>query len=143
MPDSFANQFMVAVIESPLHPLVGTRLAVVRVEGRRTGRIYATPINVDREGDGWMATSLKSRTWWRNLRNGQRARLTVGGKRITVEAVVEEGSGPVEAGLLVYFGRHPTEYRHFGIRVGADGRPLDEDVRRVAAERVIIRLKPT
>lgn len=143
MPGKLVNRFLIGIIESPLHPLVGPRLAVIRVVGRRTGRTYATPINIDREGDGWMVTSLRSRTWWRNLRDGHQAKLTLAGRGYSVEGSLVEESEAVKAGLAAYFRRHPRECRYYGVRLGADGRPLDEDVRRVAAERVIIRLRPT
>lgn len=142
MPGKLINRLLIGVIESPLYPLVGTRFAVIRVEGRKTGRTYATPINVDRLGDGWMATSLKTRTWWRNLRDGKHARLTVGGKRFTVVGEVDEETGAVRAALIAYFGRHPKESRYYGVRAGANGRVLEADVERVAAGRVVIHLRP-
>ncbi len=143
MPSKYVNRFLIGIIESPLHPLVGPRLAVIRVVGRKTGRTYATPINIDREGDVWEVTSLRSRTWWRNLRDAHQAKLTLTGRVYMVEgSVVEEGEA-VKAGLAAYFERHPRECRYYGVGMGADGRALDEDVRRVADERVIIRLTPT
>lgn len=55
--------------------------------------------------------------------------------------MVEE-SEAVNAGLTADFERHPKECRYYGVRMDSDGRPLDEDVRRVADERVIIGLRP-
>ena len=143
MPSRFSNQIMMGLIESRLHPLIGTRLAVIRVVGRRTGKTYATPINVDREGDGWMFTSLKSRTWWRNLGGEEEAELRLAGKSYTVKGRVVDGYEAVKEGLAAYFERHPKECRYFGVRIGADGRPLGEDLEHAAADRVIVRLRPT
>lgn len=38
MPSKFVNRVLICIIESPLHPLAGPTLAVIRVVGRRTGR---------------------------------------------------------------------------------------------------------
>jgi hypothetical protein len=77
MPDSIGNAFMKAILNSPLHSLLGDRFAVVTVEGRKTGKQYATPINVTRDGSVFTATGLKNKTWWRNLRGGRSASLHV------------------------------------------------------------------
>lgn len=44
-PNAIGNFFIKAIVNSPLHLLVGKSLAVVTAEGRRTGRRYSTPIN--------------------------------------------------------------------------------------------------
>lgn len=140
MPGQFANRVVRALVESPLHSLMGDRLGVIQVVGRVTGRTYATPVNVDREGPGWMVTSLRERTWWRNLRAGAHAKLRLAGRTCAVQASVEERPEAVLEGLTAYFGRHPREARYFGVRLDAAGRPAREDLERAAAKRVIIRL---
>lgn len=140
MPGRFANRVVRALVESPLHGLMGDRLGVIHVAGRATGRTYATPVNVDREGPGWMVTSLRERTWWRNLRSGAPAKLRIAGRTRAVQASVEERPEAVLEALTAYFGRRPKEARYFGVRLDAAGRPAREDVERAAAKRVIIRL---
>ena len=142
MPGAIGNLFMTAIVNSPLHPLLGSHIAVITVEGRKTGKRYSTPVNVVKDGDGFIATSLRSRSWWRNLRGGRTARLRVSGKRYTVRGEVLEGQNEVVDGLTRYFQRHPGYAKYFGVRLAADGQPIREDVERAADERVIIHLCP-
>jgi hypothetical protein len=80
MPSSIGNFFIKAIVNSPLHPLLGDRFAVITVDGRKTGKQYSSPINVTRDDGMFTATSLRNRTWWRNLRGGRLAKLRVSGQ---------------------------------------------------------------
>ncbi len=141
MPRGLGNRIVRALLESPFHTLVGDRLAVIHVVGRMSGKAYATPVNVDRVENGWVITSLRARTWWRNLRGGRLAELRVGGKSFAVQGTTVEEPGEVAQELADFFGRHPNDARYFGVKIGTGGRPDRDSLERVAAERVVIRLR--
>jgi len=140
MPGPIGNFFMKAIVNSPLHPLLGSNIAVITVEGRKSGKRYATPVNTVRDGDTFTVVSLRSRTWWRNLRGERLATLRASGKQYSVRGEVIENRDEVVAGLAQHFRQHPDYARFFGVRLAADGRPMQEDLERVADERVLIRL---
>jgi hypothetical protein len=142
MPSALSNFFVSTIIRSPLHAMVGPGMALIRVRGRKSGREIVTPINVVAEGDGFTATSLRRRTWWRNLRGGAAAELRVGGRQQAVQGEVVEDQAAVIAGFGRYFDAHPKLARFFGVRPGADGGLARQDLERLAAERVIIHLRP-
>lgn len=139
MPDSISNAFMKALLNSPLHSLLGDRFALVTVEGRKTGKRYATPINVTKDGDIFTATSLRNRTWWRNLRGGRSASLHVSGETLPVGGEVIEEQERVAGELTRLFQLHPGDVRFFGVRLLPDGAPSSDGLRRAAGERVIVR----
>ncbi|HET7089691.1 MAG TPA: nitroreductase/quinone reductase family protein [Anaerolineae bacterium] len=140
MPGAIGNFFMKAIISSPLHPLLGANFAVVTVEGRKTGRLYSTPVNAVKDGDIFTVVSLRSRSWWRNLRGGRPARLRASGKQYSVRGEVLESHGEVVDGLAHFLQRHPGYAKYYGVRLASDGRPMQDDLERVADERVLIRL---
>lgn len=142
MPNTIGNFFVKSIVSSPLHPVLGRGLAVITVHGRKTGRAIATPINVTPDADGFMATSLRSRNWWRNLRGGVVAELRVDGRRQRVCGEVVEGHQAVAAGFAHYFDAHPNLARYFGVTLGPERRPARESLERLAEERVIIHLRP-
>ncbi len=142
MPDPISNFFIKTILNSPLHPMLGSGLAAITVAGRKTGKLVTTPINVVKEGGRFTVMSLKSRSWWRNLRGGQVAQLRVSGQPYSVRGEVVEGHAEVVDGLTGYFQRHPGYAKYFGVRLAADGQPIREDVERAADERVIIHLCP-
>ena len=141
MPGPIGNFFMKAIINSPLHPLLGANFAVITVEGRKTGRLYSTPVNAVRDGDIFTVVSLRSRSWWRNLRRGRPAKLRVSGKRYPVRGEVIEKHDEVVDGLAHFLQRHPGYAKYYGVRLASDGRPMQDDLERVADERVLIRLR--
>jgi deazaflavin-dependent oxidoreductase (nitroreductase family) len=142
MPSALGNFFVKAIATSPLHRMLGEGLGVITVEGRKTGRLYSTPINVTKENEGFTVTSLRSRSWWRNLRRGRTAQLQVSGRPYSVRGEVVEGHAEVARDLTRYFKQHPGYARYFGVRLAPDGEPIREDVERAAGERVIIHLCP-
>lgn len=142
MPNALGNLIVSAIIASPLHPLLGPGTAVITVRGRKSGRAITTPINVVADGASFLATSLRSRKWWRNLRGGARAELRVAGRQQPIVADVIEDHAAVVEGFTRYFSAHPNLARYFSVPLDADRRPNPDRLRRLADERVMIRLDP-
>lgn len=132
---------MKSLIKSPLRGLAGEHFAVISVPGRRTGKMYELPLNVTPSDGGYFATSLRSRTWWRNLRGGAEASLLLGGRRLLVRGEVIESPEAVVAELEQYFIQNPSLARYFEVETGPEGRPDPTDLRRAATIRVAIRLR--
>ncbi|MBN1439827.1 MAG: nitroreductase family deazaflavin-dependent oxidoreductase [Anaerolineales bacterium] len=107
---------------SPLHPLLGESFAVITVYGSKTGRRISTPINVSHSREEFTVVSYRTRTWWRNLREGRAGGLRLGGKTVTVTAKIIDDPEQGRDGLRVYFERHPgyAEYSRSG-RMPWDG----------------------
>ena len=72
------NPVMRRVLESPIHWPLSRWFAVLAWTGRRSGRIYSTPIAYVREGPKvWVTTGDR---WWRNLDDGAPVRIRVAGR---------------------------------------------------------------
>jgi hypothetical protein len=142
MPTQIGNLFIKTVVNSPLHPLLGDRVAVITVQGRRTGKRISTPINLSRAGETWMVISMRNRTWWRNLREGRHAELRVAGHQVGVCGEIVSDPSAVEAGLANYFNQHPADARYFKILLGLDGKPSPEGIKFIAKDRLLIMLHP-
>jgi deazaflavin-dependent oxidoreductase (nitroreductase family) len=142
MPAPIGNVFMSALIRSPLHLLLGDGFAVITVTGRKTGRRISTPINVSRMDEGWMVMSLRARSWWRNLLGGRAGELHHRGKTFPVAARILDQPDDVKNALRQYFERHPAYAKFFEIRLDEQGRIPEEDLDRIARDRVIVRLFP-
>lgn len=143
MPSAIGNWFIEAILRSPLYPLLGNSFGLITVTGRKTGAVYATPVNALHDGDGFTVVSLKDRSWWRNLRGGAPATLRLAGKEHSVRGRVLESGGEVAEGLNEYLARHPAYAKYFNVRLTQDKQPVREDLERAAATRVLIRLQLT
>ncbi|MBN2084325.1 MAG: nitroreductase family deazaflavin-dependent oxidoreductase [Anaerolineales bacterium] len=142
MPNPIGNTFIAALLRSPLHKLLGESFGLITVTGRKTGRRISTPINAVRMGEGFAVVSYRRRTWWRNLAGGRTGALRVGGKTIPVTGRVVEDPAEVRNGLREYFKIYPAYAKYFDIRCDVQGRIPEEELERVAKDRVIIRLMP-
>jgi hypothetical protein len=85
------NPLILRVLQSPLHPLLSWYVAVVRFEGKRSGRSYDVPFAYQRLGVGPEARTIECVTnrrsiWWRNLRGGSQASLLYKGRWLPAHA---------------------------------------------------------
>jgi len=83
-----ANGTMSVLLSSPPHGLVSKHAMLITVTGRKTGRLYTTPVNYLLDGDTITVVSRRNRTWWRNLRGGAPVAVRVRGKDLTGAAEV-------------------------------------------------------
>jgi deazaflavin-dependent oxidoreductase (nitroreductase family) len=137
------NPIIAWILRSPLHGLLGGSLMVVTYKGRRSGKVYHTPVSCVRDGDTFLVASFRKRTWWRNLRGGVPVGIRVRGRDWTTACqVLEDGEG-VAAHLMTYLREVPQYAQAFDVALDADGQPDAGDVARAAQTRVMIRIPPS
>jgi deazaflavin-dependent oxidoreductase (nitroreductase family) len=134
------NAFTSWLLRSPLHGLLSKSFMLITVSGRKSGRKYTTPVNYARDGDTLWVTSLRQRTWWRNLKGGAPVSVLVARRALKGrgEAIVDEKA--VADSLLAYFQKFPQYARHFRVTLDPAGQPVREDCTRAAKERVMVRI---
>jgi hypothetical protein len=106
--------------------LVGARLVVIEVVGRRSGTRYEVPVAYTRDhGDLLVGTPF---AWGRNLRSGEPVTILLRGQRrkADVTAITDE-PGVVEAyGIMARDNRRFAEFNQ--ITVDEDGDPSPDDL---------------
>lgn len=128
------------VLRSPLHGILSNGMLLITVTGRRTGRIYTTPVSYYREnGYLWIITS-RERTWWRNLCGGAEVSLLMKRHLVPAFAETELDQKDVEARLLDYLRHFPQAAKAMGIRM-ENGNANSDDIARTAKQRLFVRLK--
>jgi F420H(2)-dependent quinone reductase len=121
LTNRFANHFVRPLLRGPLGSRAGRHLALLRVPGRRSGRIYELPVQYAREdGTVWVLPGMPERkTWWRNLRDGGHdVTLRLAGREYQGRATALEGAtapSDVAAGLAVYLDAMPRAARSLGL----------------------------
>jgi deazaflavin-dependent oxidoreductase (nitroreductase family) len=111
---------------------------LLTVPGRRTGRLYTTPVTlVDHAGERWLVAPYGEREWVKNARVSGRVGLTRGRRRITVAATEIP---PVErAGVLqAYVEAVPLVGRFFDAPKGAPEAAFAAE----ASRHPVFRLRP-
>lgn len=141
MAQNKGNQFMIAFIKSPLGRLFGKGLAVITLTGRKSGSEFSVPINVIEEPDGYTVISLRTRTWWRNLRGGAPVSLWTNGKTNAVSGSVFESAEEVKEALSQFFVNHARMAKYFKVGFNPDGSLNSSDLKKAVSERVVIKLE--
>ena len=136
------NKLIAAIINSPLHGLLGSSFALITVIGRKSGRPISTPINLAHFDGAYWVTSLKKRTWWRNLRGGAIAELHVAGKSFSALAQVIEEPEPLAQAFRRYFQANPSFAKTFSVKLLSTGEVDPTDLQTLLNERVVIQLSP-
>lgn len=134
------NSFMTFMLRSPLHGIMSGSTMLITVTGRKTGKPITTPVNYYQEGDMLWVISNRERTWWRNLKGGAPVKLHLRGREVNGvgEVLLDETALVPQIGEYV---RHlPISARSLGVHV-ENGQPDPVDLRRLAQERVMIRIK--
>ena len=134
------NDFVKFFLRTPLRVFLGDTMLII-VTGLKTGKKYSTPVGFYREnGNLWVLTN-RSRTWWRNVKNGADVSLLLEGKPIQAFAQAELDTRSVETRLLEYLQHVPFAARSLGIRV-ENKVPDRGDVVRIAKERLFVKIEP-
>lgn len=136
------NLIIELLLRSPLHGLVSSGIMLVNYTGRKSGRSLFVPVSYVRDGEDenvlW-TTSLRKRTWWRNLRGGVPVTLHLRGKRqAATGAAIEAPEGVAEA-LIRYLRQKPEYAKFFEVTLGEGEEPNREDAMRAAEKRVMVR----
>ncbi|MEM8497570.1 MAG: nitroreductase/quinone reductase family protein [Pseudomonadota bacterium] len=132
------NPIVALLLRSPLHFLASKSLMVVTFWGRKSGKRYSTPVRYLRVGNTIVSFSSDDTTWWRNLREGAKANLLVGGDSIEcTTTVIERDNIKVRAWLEYYFQQFPQDAAYHDVKLLADG-SADEETMAVAVEHAIV-----
>ena len=134
------NPLMIWLLRSPLHKIASKNTLLITFTGRKSGRRYTTPVNYVLDGNVIFITSLRSRSWWRNLQKGVPVSVRLKGQDMETYGDVIEDNENVTRQLIAYLQKVPQYARYFKVNLDPDGNPDPEDVAQAAKERVMILL---
>jgi deazaflavin-dependent oxidoreductase (nitroreductase family) len=139
------NPIMIWLLRSPLHGFMSKNTMLITYTGRKSGKTFTTPVNYlrmkDNQGEFLGTTSLRERTWWRNLRGGAQVTVRVRGKNLKATAQAIEDQEEVARNLAAYVEQWPAVARYLDIRKDSAGFALGEDTLKAAQTRVFIQTR--
>jgi deazaflavin-dependent oxidoreductase (nitroreductase family) len=137
------NPLLTMILRSRLHPLLSGNTLALTYTGRKSGRTYTTPVNYIRDGDRLLATSYRTRTWWRNLRGEVPVSLRLQGREVQASGLAIENETAVTEALSACLSKVPGWARYFKVRLDTNGQLDRNDLARAAKERVMIQFHLT
>ena len=90
------NALVSIVLRSPWHRLMSPRLLLLTFTGRKSGKVFTTPIRYVQEGQTLQLKVVVKYAWWKNLPEQPTVRVLLKGKMRTGRAeVLTEEAGVV------------------------------------------------
>ncbi len=134
------NDVVKFMLRTPLHVFMGDTM-LIHLTGRKTGHRLVVPVNFFFDGEAYWVLSQRSRLWWRNLQGGAGVELHLHGRDLN-------GWGEVIQDEQKFVFRLGEYLQHFPMAAAAlnvtlrDGGLDPEDARRLAGERLFVRICP-
>lgn len=85
------NALTTLILRSRLHKIISKSTLLIAMTGHKSGHEITLPVNYFQAGDILYITSVRGRTWWRNLRGSQPVRVWLRGRLIEGKATTDEG----------------------------------------------------
>jgi hypothetical protein len=132
-----ANGFVEAVLTSPLHRVLSSRLVLIRYKGSRSGTEFTAPVQFADTHNGLVVVvgEPDTKTWWRNFTTMAQVQVSVSGTWVPMTAHALRGNEDPEAVtplLRSYAARFPKVVKSL------DGDTLEERVEHA----VVVWLRP-
>lgn len=91
------------VLRSRAHPLLSRHLALITVDGRRSGERHTFPVGYAKTPDGVTiaVAAPQAKVWWRNLRSPGAVGLLIAGTPRTGTAQAFESDGRVSVAVTL------------------------------------------
>ena len=146
IPEAFfivINPIVRLLLQSPIHWLWSGSLMLITFTGRRTQRVYTTPVRYLKSGDAvWAFTSTETK-WWKNLRGGASVTLRIRGEERTYRAeATADAPDQIRNALGEFLSHFPQDVPYYDIRLGQDRRVSQSDLEKAAARTVWITAYP-
>lgn len=74
------NPFMKGLLLSPFHRLVSSSYTLITITGRKSGKLYTTPVQYGQQGEKLFVVTNGAYKWWKNLEDGAEVKLHLRGK---------------------------------------------------------------
>lgn len=115
----FMNRIMSLLLRSPLHSLVSSQIMLLSFHGRKSGKLYTTPVGYLREDA--KITLFTDHQWWRNLQNDAPVTVRIGNQTLRGMANVTLDKTTTLPILHRYLQKSPNAARAFSVDKNASG----------------------
>lgn len=116
---------------------------LITFTGRRSGRLYTTPVRYVRVGETIRCFTSPEHLWWRNLRGGAEVVLRIAGENKKYNAtVIDKDPARVREALEHYLGLFPQDAAYQEIKLNKDKNPVSEDLDRASRRAIVVEATP-
>jgi hypothetical protein len=131
---------MMAILKSPFHSIVSSRIMILTFKGRKTGKEYSTPVSYIEEDR--LVICFTEAKWWMNIGDGADV-------KVRIRGTVSEGYGiaiPDDVNqkseqLAKLLKAVPSDAGLYKVKFDENGEPDKDDIRRAVSNSVMIKIE--
>jgi hypothetical protein len=138
-PPKWFTNLLKFLLRTPLHIIFSKSIMLLQFRGRKSGKVYSTPVSYLREGD--VVTAFTDSPWQRNLLGGAPVTLYLKGKAVKGVAKVINDRDAVTKGLSHFLSRVRLDARVYGVSFDANGQPIRDQVERGSEHHVMLKIQ--
>jgi deazaflavin-dependent oxidoreductase (nitroreductase family) len=133
------NATMRFILRSPLHGMVSRTITLISFTGRKSGKLYSTPVSYVQNGS--QVTIFTDGEWYKNLAAGATVTLRIRGKDYTGQAdVTVIDKAAKSAGLTEHLKALRNDAKFYGVTFDERGEPRKDEIERAIDNVVMIRV---
>lgn len=137
------NPLMRTLLRSPLHPLMSSSVMLITYRGRKSGRVYTTPVRYLRVNNSIQCFTSPDTQWWHNLRGGAEVTLRIQGEDVAYFAnVIENNVQKTREALRHYLTVFPQDAAYHDIKLRSDKSLVMADLERAAKSAIVVVATP-
>ncbi len=135
------NKTMKFVLRSPLHVIISNYLLLVTFTGRKSGKIYTTPVSYFRHSDDQVIIFTHAK-WWKNLLDNPAVTLRLRGRDVqgTAEPVAEDKQAIADV-LAEHLRQSHFDAKFYDVTIDEQGEPIAEDVEKAVQTVTMVRVQ--
>jgi hypothetical protein len=136
------NAGMKGALRSPLGKRIGHTLALITFKGRKSGKVFTTPVGYHLEGNTVHIFALPESKWWRNLLDGgATVGLNMAGRKVKGRGEVIDDPGEKARAAKPYFDKHGSAAaRMLGVDLDPSGQNDLARYERAVEKLVLVRV---
>ena len=140
-PPRWFTDLMKYLLRSPLHGIFSKNTMLLVFRGRKTGKVFSTPVDYLHLREGDVLTAFTDSPWQRNLLGGAPVTLYLKGKVVKGFAEVIDDRDAVTEALTHFLLHVRRDARFYGVSFDADGQPIREQVERGSQHHVMLKIR--
>jgi len=138
-PPRWFTNLLKYLLRTPSHFIFSKSMMLLEFRGRKSGKLYSTPVSYMREGD--VVTAFTDSPWQRNLLGGAPVTVYLKGKAVEGYCEVIDDGDAVSEGLTHFLLQNRWVAGFYGVSFDVDGQPILEEVERGSQQHVMLRIQ--
>jgi len=136
----FVNKTMKFVLRSPVHGMVSKFTTLITFTGRRSGKIYTTPVSYSKLDD--QVYIFTHANWWKNLCGGAPVILCLQGQEFQgLAEPVAEDKDAIAPRLAAHLRKVPSDAKYYSVTFDETGVPREDEIEKAVQTVVMIRVQ--